>query len=30
LKCTIDYWLQHKTNRMIEIAQLYYDNFVPF
>ncbi len=30
LKCTIDYWLQHKTNKMIEIVQLYYDNFVPF
>ena len=29
LKCTIDYWLQHKTNKMIEIVQLYYDNFVP-
>ncbi len=30
LKNTIDYWMHHKTNRIIEIVQLYYDNFVPF
>ena len=30
LQGTIDYWLQHKTNKIIEIVQLYYDDFVPF
>jgi hypothetical protein len=30
LKTVIDYWLEYKTNKIIEIVQLYYDNFVPF